>query len=407
VLDVAGGLPEVIVATTAGTSTYYVQIQGQVLAQQDSGAWVYILPDHLGSVRQLVGSDSQVALAQSFDPFGGSFESAGSGTSEFGYTGEWWDAEAALLYLRARYYDPVVGRFVSKDPWQGDSSRPQSLNAWSYVQGNPLNFTDPSGRIVCPYGVDPETGACNPPRWGGSGEGLPPTFAQTLAQTAAADPASATAQVALSVLAYLYFRLADNPQPSPPPLRVGSPWEGLREWLPLGQQPGSLTPGPALGDTPEWLPAVLPGPYLDTPGTTTWVLDFRLIQPCLRDYILNASWKVGDPIDQDDAHGQYPSWETVRERYWKNRAHEAAWGEFSRQNIGRMKVGYPPQVRIITRNRNTGELAEKLVSKELHHIGGRSGGRPHASGNLKEMWPWEHEQIDASRYLDYDFVRFK
>ena len=39
VLDVAGGLPEVIIATTGGASTYYVQIQGQVLAQQEAGAW--------------------------------------------------------------------------------------------------------------------------------------------------------------------------------------------------------------------------------------------------------------------------------------------------------------------------------------------------------------------------------
>jgi RHS repeat-associated protein len=207
VLDVAGGLPEVIVATTGGASTRYVQVQGQVLAQQEAGAWAYILPDALGSVRQLVGSDSRVDLAQSYDPFGIPFETSGSGESDFGYTGEWWDAEAALLYLRARYYDPVVGRFVSKDLWQEDS------------------FTDPSGRIFCPYGVKPETGTCNPPRWEGRGEGLPLAFAQTTA----ADPASATAQVALLVLAYLYFRLADNLQPGPLPLLVGSPWEGLRE----------------------------------------------------------------------------------------------------------------------------------------------------------------------------------
>jgi YD repeat-containing protein len=77
VLDVAGGLPEVIVATTDGTSTYYVQVQGQILGQQGSGVWVYVLPDYLpapvaqapvGSVRQLVGVDWQVALAQSYDP---------------------------------------------------------------------------------------------------------------------------------------------------------------------------------------------------------------------------------------------------------------------------------------------------------------------------------------------------
>jgi hypothetical protein len=136
-------------------------------------------------------------------------------------------------------------------------------------------------------------------------EGLPPTFAQTFAQTAAADPASATAQVALSVLAYLYLRLADNLQPGPPPLRVGSPWEGLREWLPLGQQPSSLIPGPALGDTPEWLPAVLPGPYLDMPGTTTWVLDFRLVQPCLGDNVLTSDRSVARKIARGHAYDKH------------------------------------------------------------------------------------------------------
>jgi RHS repeat-associated protein len=147
VLDVAGGLPEVIVATTGEASTRYVQVQGQVLARQDSGAWTYILPDHLGSVRQLVGSDSQVDLTQSFDPFGVLFETSGSGVSDFGYTGEWWDAEAELLYLRARYYDSYLNRFISKDVFPGHPDSPQSLNGWSYAGNNPVRYTDPSGLI--------------------------------------------------------------------------------------------------------------------------------------------------------------------------------------------------------------------------------------------------------------------
>jgi RHS repeat-associated protein len=126
-LDVAGGLPEVIVATTGGASTHYVQIQGQVLAQQESGAWAYVLPDHLGSVRQLVGADGQVTLAQSFDPFGVPFEASGSGESDFGYTGEWWGNYNELLYLRARYYDPRLGRFVSADTVVPAYTNPQQL----------------------------------------------------------------------------------------------------------------------------------------------------------------------------------------------------------------------------------------------------------------------------------------
>jgi RHS repeat-associated protein len=147
VLDVAGGLPEVIVAATGGASTYYVQVQGQILGQYGSGAWAYTLPDHLGSLRQLVDGDGQVSLAQSFDPFGGAFESSGADASDFGYTGEAWDSGAELLFLRARYYDPYLNRFISKDVFPGQPDSPQSLNGWSYVGNNPIKHADPSGLI--------------------------------------------------------------------------------------------------------------------------------------------------------------------------------------------------------------------------------------------------------------------
>ena len=50
-----------------------------------------------------------------------------------------------LLFLRARYYSPETARFLSKDVWQGDYTRPQSLNGWGYVEGDPINHTDPTG----------------------------------------------------------------------------------------------------------------------------------------------------------------------------------------------------------------------------------------------------------------------
>jgi RHS repeat-associated protein len=145
VLDVAGGLPEVIVATTGGAGTRYVQAQGQILAEYDSGAWGYVLPDHLGSVRQVVDAAGEVTLAYSFDPFGVPFETSGSGESDFGYTGEWWDAEAGLLYLRVRYYDPMMGRFLSEDTKPGIAYQPKSLHIYTYAWNNPVLLTDPSG----------------------------------------------------------------------------------------------------------------------------------------------------------------------------------------------------------------------------------------------------------------------
>jgi RHS repeat-associated protein len=60
------------------------------------------------------------------------------------YTGEQNDPNG-LVYLRARYYDPAVGRFLSSDPWMGMVRYPQSLNRYVYVLNNPCNLVDPWG----------------------------------------------------------------------------------------------------------------------------------------------------------------------------------------------------------------------------------------------------------------------
>ncbi len=54
-----------------------------------------------------------------------------------------------LIYLRARYYDPELGIFLSEDPVEGNINDPMSLNGYAYAQGNPVNNTDPSGTRIC------------------------------------------------------------------------------------------------------------------------------------------------------------------------------------------------------------------------------------------------------------------
>ncbi len=71
-------------------------------------------------------------------------DSAGSAVTSYGYTSEWTDA-TGLVYLRARYYAPGQGRFLSRDVWDGDYSQPLTLNKWLYVSANPTNYYDPSG----------------------------------------------------------------------------------------------------------------------------------------------------------------------------------------------------------------------------------------------------------------------
>ena len=110
--------------------------------------------DALGSVRQLVDPTGVVTLSQSYAPYGDTLNSVGIGSSVYQFTGEAKDsyitdrlAGQGLIYLRARYYAPASGRFITKDTWRGDYTRPLSLNRWSYVEGNPINLTDPSGKF--------------------------------------------------------------------------------------------------------------------------------------------------------------------------------------------------------------------------------------------------------------------
>jgi RHS repeat-associated protein len=67
--------------------------------------------------------NESLARAQSFEPFGDVHASAGTAATSYGYTGEWTDA-TGLVHLRARYLNTGVGRFTSRDTWEGDYNRP-------------------------------------------------------------------------------------------------------------------------------------------------------------------------------------------------------------------------------------------------------------------------------------------
>ncbi len=69
--------------------------------------------------------------------------------SSLAFTGEMTDDPTGLIYLRARYYHPASGTFLTQDPVMGVVGGPAStFNPYLYVRGNPVNWTDPSGRIA-------------------------------------------------------------------------------------------------------------------------------------------------------------------------------------------------------------------------------------------------------------------
>jgi RHS repeat-associated protein len=139
VTDVASFLP----VTIADGTRKYVWGQGLAFAVNGSTIEVYHA-DRLGSVRAITNSSGAVTADYRTDEWGILTAQSGSSTQPFGFTGEPRDA-TGLTYLRARYYDPTVGRFVSRDILAGFDAAPGTLNRYGYATANPVRFVDPSG----------------------------------------------------------------------------------------------------------------------------------------------------------------------------------------------------------------------------------------------------------------------
>jgi RHS repeat-associated protein len=105
--------------------------------------------DGAGSVRQLTDPAGAVTDTYEYDAFGNKNNSTGTTPNEFLYRGEQFDADLGLYYLRARYYNPLSGRFMSRDPDEecDCSSIPEAAkNKYVYASSDPVNRVDPSGR---------------------------------------------------------------------------------------------------------------------------------------------------------------------------------------------------------------------------------------------------------------------
>jgi len=163
--DVASGLPVVL---QDGTYTYVYGLDLISVTEEfpdkttpPPAVQRYFFPDALGSTRALVNETDSGIETYGYDVFGQvrEVEPAGAPLRSFLFTGEQYDAKArkqgltgpfanpGFYYLRARFYDPTIGRFLTPDPLPGSAPIPQSLNRYPYVGNNPVNLTDPSGRV--------------------------------------------------------------------------------------------------------------------------------------------------------------------------------------------------------------------------------------------------------------------
>ena len=117
----------------------------QPLAMTRGGDSYFYGVDHLGSIRLVTDAAGAVANRYDYDAFGNleatSYETV---ANPFGFTARERDAESGLMFYRARYYDPKIGRFISEDPIGFEG---KDLNLYRYVYNGPLLGTDPTGNI--------------------------------------------------------------------------------------------------------------------------------------------------------------------------------------------------------------------------------------------------------------------
>jgi len=141
------GLADILEVRNGEDVTTYLYGLGIVGEVTPGGEQYFYGQDALGSVRFVLDGDAELVGRYEYGPFGDPYGHVGAGTS-FQFAGELWDEASQLYYLRARHYNPALGRFMTRDPFAGLVQVPQTLHPYVYVGNNPINLTDPSGQFA-------------------------------------------------------------------------------------------------------------------------------------------------------------------------------------------------------------------------------------------------------------------
>ena len=123
-------------------------IRGNDLVYADKGENTekqYYVTDPHGNVVRLTDENGKVIKIYEYDSFGNEVKPDGKDDNPFRYCGEYYDKEIEEIYLRARYYQPAVGRFLTRDTYTGEEDEPLSLHLYTYCENDGVNGWDPSG----------------------------------------------------------------------------------------------------------------------------------------------------------------------------------------------------------------------------------------------------------------------
>ncbi len=123
---------------------------GQALAAEEI---VYYHVNALGSPVAATDQSGQVVWREAYSPFGERIKYEDNGQNKLWFTGKPHDETMGLTYFGARWYDPVVGRFMAVDPVSFRENSIYSFNRYAYANNNPYKYVDPDGEVSIAVGA--------------------------------------------------------------------------------------------------------------------------------------------------------------------------------------------------------------------------------------------------------------
>jgi RHS repeat-associated protein len=120
---------------------------------RQSGTMHYVHRNHLDSILSLTDANGTAVFKASYDAWRKQTVTTNTFKFHRGFTGHEHLSEFALINMNGRMYDPILGRFLSPDPYVQAPAFSQSFNRYSYCLNNPLKYTDPNGEFAWFYWV--------------------------------------------------------------------------------------------------------------------------------------------------------------------------------------------------------------------------------------------------------------
>ena len=130
------------------TISYFYDENNQLYGYKKNNTIYFYIRDVLNSIIGIIDNTGTIVSKFDYVAFGNIINQTGSVISNFRYKGYYYDTDVELYYLKSRFYNPILLRFITPDSIEYlDSSSIIGLNLYAYCANDPVNKYDPTGHF--------------------------------------------------------------------------------------------------------------------------------------------------------------------------------------------------------------------------------------------------------------------